>query len=83
MSVEKQMFYCFSCREGGNAVNFLMKYENLSFQEAQETLARQYGMEIIRKDSGKRTGHFDALVEACRILSTKLTEFENSFAVFT
>jgi DNA primase len=61
VSVEKQMFYCFSCREGGNAVNFLMKYENLSFQEAQETLARQYGMEIIRKDSGKRTGHFDAL----------------------
>jgi DNA primase len=38
-----------------------MKYENLSFQEAQETLARQYGMEIIRQDSGKRTGHFDAL----------------------
>lgn len=61
VSVEKQMFYCFSCREGGNAVNFLMKYENLSFQEAQENLAHQYGMEIIRKDSGKRTGHFDAL----------------------
>lgn len=61
VSVEKQMFYCFSCREGGNAVNFLMKYENLSFQEAQENLARQYGMEIIRKDSGKRAGHFDAL----------------------
>jgi DNA primase len=34
VSVEKQMFYCFSCREGGNAVNFLMKYENLSFHEA-------------------------------------------------
>ena len=61
VSIEKQMFYCFSCREGGNAVNFLMKYENLSFQEAQENLARQYGMEIIRKDSGKRAGHFDAL----------------------
>jgi DNA primase len=58
VSVEKQMFYCFSCREGGNAVNFLMKYENLSFQEAQETLARQYGMEILRKDSGKRTGQY-------------------------
>jgi DNA primase len=67
VSVEKQMFYCFSCREGGNAVNFLMKYESLSFQEAQETLARQYGMEIIRKDGGKRTGHFDAL--------SKLTEY--------
>jgi len=61
VSVEKQMFYCFSCREGGNAVNFLMKYENLSFQEALENLGRQYGIEIVRKDSGKRASHFDAL----------------------
>ncbi len=61
VSVEKQMFYCFSCREGGNVVNFLMKYENLSFQEAQENLARQYGIEIVRKGSGKRSSHFDAL----------------------
>ena len=61
VSIEKQMFYCFSCREGGNAVNFLMKYENLNFQEALENLARQYGVEIIRKDSGKRSSSFDAL----------------------
>ena len=24
----KQMFYCFGCRESGNAFGFLMKYEN-------------------------------------------------------
>ena len=67
VSIEKQMFYCFSCREGGNAVNFLMKYENLNFQEALENLARQYGVEITRKDSGKRSSSFDAL--------SKLTEY--------
>ncbi|HVN95063.1 MAG TPA: DNA primase [Syntrophorhabdaceae bacterium] len=61
VSVEKQMFYCFSCREGGNAINFLMKYESLSFQEAVENLARQYGVQIEKRDSGRRTGSFDAL----------------------
>ncbi len=61
VSVEKQMFYCFSCREGGNAVNFLMKYENLSFQEAQENLAHQYGLEIRKSDRGQKSSSFDAL----------------------
>ena len=63
VSVEKQMFYCFSCKEGGNAVNFLMKYENMSFQEAQENLAKQYGVEIRKSDGGKRTSSFDALAK--------------------
>lgn len=67
VSVEKQMFYCFSCREGGNAINFLMKYDNLSFQEALENLARQYGVEIQKRDNGRRTSSFDAL--------SKLTEY--------
>jgi DNA primase len=44
-----------------------MKYENLNFQEALENLARQYGVEITRKDSGKRSSSFDAL--------SKLTEY--------
>ena len=25
----KQMFYCFGCKEHGNAIDFLMKYKNL------------------------------------------------------
>ncbi len=61
VSVDKQMFYCFSCREGGNVINFLMRYENLSFQEAQEHLAKQYGLELARREGGKRTGYFEAL----------------------
>jgi DNA primase len=61
VSVEKQIFYCFGCREGGNAVNFIMKYENLTFVEALEHLGRQYGIEVERKGDRKRTGHYDAL----------------------
>jgi len=65
VSVDKQIFYCFGCREGGNAVNFLMKYENLTFIEAIEDLGRQYGIEVERKGDRKKTGHYEALSKLC------------------
>ena len=60
VSIEKQIYYCFGCNEGGNAINFLMKYDNLTFQEAIENLARQYGV-MIKRDGSKKTSSFDAL----------------------
>lgn len=60
VSVEKQIYYCFGCNEGGNAINFLMKYDNLTFQEAIENLARQYGI-TLKRDFSKKASSFDAL----------------------
>ncbi|PIE24859.1 MAG: DNA primase [Neptuniibacter caesariensis] len=48
---EKQFYYCFGCGAGGNALGFLMDYENLSFPEAVEELAKIAGMEVPREDS--------------------------------
>ncbi len=59
VSLEKQLFYCFGCGEGGNIFSFLMKYENLSFPEAAETIARQYGIRI--PQSTKRISDRDNL----------------------
>lgn len=42
----KQMFHCFGCGEGGNAITFVMKYENASFTEAVKILAERAGMEV-------------------------------------
>ena len=70
VSIEKQIYYCFGCHEGGNVINFLMKYERLSFQETLENLASQYGVEINRKESTRRTNSFDALL--------KLTDYYHS-----
>ncbi|MDD5711155.1 MAG: DNA primase, partial [Smithellaceae bacterium] len=42
----KQMFYCFGCGEGGNAVTFLMKASNMSFPEALRYLAGKTGVVI-------------------------------------
>ena len=43
---DKQLFYCFGCGQGGNIFTFLMKVENLSFQDAVETLARKVGLPL-------------------------------------
>jgi DNA primase len=61
VSIEKQIYYCFGCHEGGNAINFLMKYDNLTFQETLENLGRQYGVEVSRRSGEKRTGALEAL----------------------
>ncbi len=39
----KQIFYCFGCGKGGDALRFLMDYENITFQEALKRLADQVG----------------------------------------
>ena len=46
VSPNKQMFYCFGCGEGGNVFTFLMKYENMDFQEAIKNLAERAGVSL-------------------------------------
>ncbi len=43
---ERQFFYCFGCGEGGDALNFLMKIDNITFQEALKILARRAGISL-------------------------------------
>lgn len=43
---EKQIFYCFGCHKGGNALKFLMEIEGLSFQDAVERAAGMVGLEM-------------------------------------
>jgi DNA primase len=46
VSPEKQIFKCFGCGVGGNAITFVEKYENLSFPEAVKRVAELSGIEI-------------------------------------
>ena len=41
---------CFSCGEGGSAVNFLMKLEHLSYVDALKYLARKYNIEVEERE---------------------------------
>ena len=46
VSPGKQMYYCFGCGAGGNAITFLMEYENATFQEAVKMLADRAGVAL-------------------------------------
>jgi DNA primase len=46
---EKQIFYCFGCGEGGDAISFLMKHEHMDFPEALKLLAQKAGIELKTK----------------------------------
>ena len=40
------IYKCFVCNAGGNAVNFLMEYEKISYPEALRYLAKKYNIQI-------------------------------------
>ncbi|RKY61966.1 MAG: DNA primase, partial [Candidatus Neomarinimicrobiota bacterium] len=42
----KGIFHCFGCGKGGNAVTFIMEYENIEYVEALRRLADRYGIRI-------------------------------------
>ncbi|MBN1445557.1 MAG: DNA primase [Candidatus Omnitrophica bacterium] len=43
---EKQIFHCFGCGIGGNAIKFLMLVENISFPQAAALAAKKAGISI-------------------------------------
>lgn len=46
VSSDKQIFHCFGCGEGGNALSFIMKIENISFAEAVMRLGNRAGISM-------------------------------------
>ena len=52
---EKNIFHCFGCGAGGDAISFVMRTENISFPEAAALLAKRAGIELdfTREESGE------------------------------
>ncbi len=51
VSPEKQFYYCFGCGATGNALGFVMDYENIDFPQAVDNLASTLGLEVPREQS--------------------------------
>jgi len=60
---DKNMWYDFGSAQGGNAVQFLMEYEKISFAEAVRSLAEKYGIEIIELGDKEQNNLYDQLYE--------------------
>ena len=41
-----QYYHCFGCKESGDVITFIMKYENLDYPDAVEELAKNAGLEL-------------------------------------
>ena len=52
---ERQFYYCFGCGAGGNAIGFVMNFEQVEFPQAVESLAREAGVEVPREESRAAT----------------------------
>ncbi len=60
VSRDKQMYYCFACHAGGTVLNFLEEYENLTFQEALQSLADRARIKLPERDvSGEKRAEAD------------------------
>ncbi len=46
VSNTRNSYYCFGCKEHGNAIDFVMQTENLEFLEALESLADRYSIDL-------------------------------------
>ena len=50
VSPDKGLYYCFGCQTGGDIFDFVMKIENMSFNEAARKLAERAGIDWHQED---------------------------------
>ena len=82
VSPSKGVYYCFGCGEGGDAIGFLRKVENLTFTEAVERLAQDAGVTLRyeaestgdRKAASKREALHKANAEAATLYHRTLMD---------
>lgn len=71
VSESKQIFHCFGCGAGGDAIGFLRKIENIEFKEAVEILAERANIVLpkieISEDEKKRLSLKEKVYEINRI----------------
>ena len=48
VSPARQFFHCYGCKEGGNAIDFVIKRDRVTFVEALNTLADRAGVQLPR-----------------------------------
>ena len=74
VSPSKQLYHCFGCGAGGNVFTFLMNYENYTFQEAIEVMAKRAGVNLpeieyseeVRKEADQKSLILEINKEAAR-----------------
>ena len=78
VSADKQFYHCFGCGAHGNAISFMMAFEQLEFVEAIEELAKMHHLEIPREAGHKpyvqgSVDDYNQMDKATKIYQQQLT----------
>lgn len=74
----KGLYHCFGCGAGGDSIKFVMNYEKVSFWEAIEIIANQYGIEVSKNDSTPKEDPSARLFEIMNYSKNYFVESLNS-----
>lgn len=75
VSPAKGIYKCFGCGKGGNAVNFIMEHEQMSYVEALRYLAARYNITIEEKELSEEEKKEKSERESMLIVTSYAEEF--------
>ncbi|UCH10064.1 MAG: DNA primase [Fidelibacterota bacterium] len=66
---QKQIFHCFGCGRGGNAITFIMELEKVEFVEAVQRLGERYGIpvELTGTTDPRRKATVQQILDLCEL----------------
>ncbi|MDA3931288.1 MAG: DNA primase [Tenericutes bacterium] len=67
VSKEKQIFNCFGCHKGGNAITFIQEYKHLDFVEAVRFLADKYNVDLEEDQNEVQKYNYNKLYEVNKL----------------
>ncbi|HEV2294806.1 MAG TPA: DNA primase [Tepidisphaeraceae bacterium] len=79
VSPGKQYFRCYGCKVSGNAIDFVIQRDRVTFMEALRALGEQAGVEmpkfgVSKEKMGERQGLLEAHSAACGFFEKQLTD---------
>jgi DNA primase len=75
VSPARNIFKCFGCGKGGNAVQFLMELERFTFPEALKYIAKKYGIQIEEIESTREAAEERRVTDSLYIVNQYALEF--------
>lgn len=75
---ERQIFHCFGCGEGGDALTFLVKHERLTFPEAVRYLAERAGVSLPASRGGGGPAEGDGRLRLLDVQRQALEHFREN-----
>ena len=74
----KGLYHCFGCGAGGDSIKFVMEYEKISFIDAVESIANQYGIVIPKNKKNIENNPLKKLFEIINYSKNYFMDYLNS-----